>query len=208
MNVPLIEMDPAQAREELRTVRKLLHRRADEEYEVIEKGLAALEKGHRVLSLQAALRAGGFDELGRPRLAISRADRRHIRFMQHRDSTVGEFDARARDRWGRHRGALWPTLAVNVDLGRRPAAGKVAVWLTAYALVPMIPPRVRDEVRFQDRDCFILWEVEEWAESPLQAVPDRDPYLLKHLGGDAYAVLAEWDLTELERMVMAGRAQA
>ena len=34
----------------------------------------------------------------------------------------------------------------------------------------------------------------------------RRAILLRHLGGDAYAVLAMWDLTELERLVMAGRA--
>lgn len=32
-----------------------------------------------------------------------------------------------------------------------------------------------------------------------------DPALLKHIGGDLYAVLATWDLTELERSVLGGR---
>lgn len=45
----------------------------------------------------------------------------------------------------------------------------------------------------------ILWEA-EW-----QAVPPKDPALLRHLGGDLYAVVAVWDLTELERAVLGGR---
>lgn len=33
-------------------------------------------------------------------------------------------------------------------------------------------------------------------------------YLLRHIAGDLYAVLAQWDLTELERAVMAERIPA
>jgi hypothetical protein len=47
--------------------------------------------------------------------------------------------------------------------------------------------------------------VEQWADTRIGARPDRDPYLLRHLHGDAYAVLAEWDLTPLEQLVMTGR---
>lgn len=31
-----------------------------------------------------------------------------------------------------------------------------------------------------------------------------DPALLKHIGGDLYAVVATWDLTDLERAVLDG----
>jgi hypothetical protein len=43
-----------------------------------------------------------------------------------------------------------------------------------------------------------LWEVNQW--SP--ARPPDDPVLLSPLGGDLYAVLAHWDLTEIEKMVL------
>jgi hypothetical protein len=78
-----------------------------------------------------------------------------------------------------------------------------------FALVPMIPAAVRLTLPTgtTDRDSFILWEVEEWADRRIGSRADRDPYLLRHLGGDLWAVLAEWDLTELERAVMAGRAR-
>lgn len=36
-------------------------------------------------------------------------------------------------------------------------------------------------------------------------LPPGDPLLLKHLAGTLYAVLAVWDLTELERAVFGGR---
>jgi hypothetical protein len=72
-----------------------------------------------------------------------------------------------------------------------------------YALIPMIPADVRPRDALEN--CYVLWEVEHWADRPIRATPDRDPYLLKHLAGDLYAVIAEWDLTELERAIMQGR---
>jgi len=33
--------------------------------------------------------------------------------------------------------------------------------------------------------------------------PPRDPALIRHIRGDLWAVLAVWDLTELERAVLA-----
>jgi hypothetical protein len=37
-------------------------------------------------------------------------------------------------------------------------------------------------------------------------VAPRDPALLRHVRGDLWAVLATWDLTELERLVLTQRA--
>jgi hypothetical protein len=67
----------------------------------------------------------------------------------------------------------------------------------------MVPADVRASVTGTLAEYFIPWEVEQWANRRISSRPDRDPYLRKHIGGDLYAVVAEWDLTELERMVMA-----
>jgi hypothetical protein len=48
----------------------------------------------------------------------------------------------------------------------------------------------------------VLWEA-DWKVHP---VPPGDPALLKHIGGDLYAVVAVWDLTPLEQAVLAARA--
>src|SRR5205085_1660042 len=66
---------------------------------------------------------------------------------------------------------------------------------SAQTLVPIVPPRLRP--RFTLANYFVLWEVEQWTP-----IPPRDPMLLKHLGGWLYAVLAVWDLTDLERVVL------
>jgi hypothetical protein len=73
-----------------------------------------------------------------------------------------------------------------------------------YALVPMVPPTVKTHHALQK--LHVLWEVEQWADQRIRAEADRDPYLLRFVGGDLWVVLGEWELTEVERSVMAGRA--
>jgi hypothetical protein len=65
-------------------------------------------------------------------------------------------------------------------------------------IVPKIPASLRPKGDLNK--YYILWEVEKW-----QAVP-KDPYLLKRLTKNMFVILAGWDLTELERSVIAGRA--
>jgi hypothetical protein len=50
----------------------------------------------------------------------------------------------------------------------------------------------------------VLWEVEEWTWRTTPR-PPGDPALLRHVGGDIYAVEAIWDLTPLEQLVLSGR---
>jgi hypothetical protein len=64
-------------------------------------------------------------------------------------------------------------------------------------MVPPVPPGLQP--KFGLGNYHILWEA-EW-----EMVAPKDPALLKHIGGDLYAVLATWDLTEIERTVLAGR---
>lgn len=47
----------------------------------------------------------------------------------------------------------------------------------------------------------------EEIEAQWRPVPPVDPFLLKHLGGTLYVVLAQWDLTPLEQAVLAGRLE-
>lgn len=201
MDVQLVTMDPTEAREQLREYRASLHRSADAEYEAVAAGLEALAAGHPVISLERAIREGGFDEQMRPRLAIARADRRHVgvSWLWPYQQGVARFDSNPH-RYQRD------SLLVDVHVGITPERQGFG-----YALVPMIPAPVRQAARvrpYADRQHYILWEVEQWSERRLDVTPDRDPYLLRHLHGDAYAVIAEWELTELERLVMAGRRNA
>lgn len=193
MNVSTITMPKELAAAKLRAYREQLRRRADEEYEAAAAGYAALAAGTPLLNLTEAFAQTGLGEDGRPRLAIARADRKQVTVTVRPISL--EFDTLRKSRWG-YEGSLLITI---------PFTSATHTHRYGYALVPMVPADVRPSGSL--RDYFILWEVEQWSDRPLLAWPDRDPYLLKHLAGDLYVVVAEWELTELERAVMTGRRQ-
>lgn len=215
MNVSQITMPVEEAKAKLDAYRERLRRRADAEYEAAAAGYEAIAAGTPLLDLPEAIRGGGFDDQMRPRLAVARADRRQVMFCWRHYETRGIF--RSGKLAGRHyvsaASTRQPTLNLSIDFGRQHGqrvtfdnGGGYSKSVVGYALVPMIPADVRPEGK--EKDWFILWEVEQWSREPLLAVPDRDPYLLKHVGGDLYAILAEWDLTDLERAVMAGRVNS
>jgi hypothetical protein len=70
---------------------------------------------------------------------------------------------------------------------------------TLEAPVPPIPPAHRPAGDL-GKYC-ILWEVDKWVARE----PPADPMLLRPLGQTGlYVVLAHWDLTPVERMVLGG----
>lgn len=83
--------------------------------------------------------------------------------------------------------------------GRRISTWDMSAW---SALVPIVPPELMPQRSLAA--CLTLWEAEDWTWRR-QPAPPGDPALLQHIGGDLYAVLATWDLTELERCVLSGR---
>ena len=73
--------------------------------------------------------------------------------------------------------------------------------VTGFALVPAVPADIRPDVG-QLKDWHIPWEVDKWFERSQIPEPPRDPLLLRKIRGELFQVLAEWDLTEIERAVM------
>lgn len=199
MNVSTITMDPTEARKQLREYEQGLRKRYDAEHAQIRDALSALAKGEKVIDVSEAIRTTEFDAKGRPMLAIARADRRQVRFFRPRWESVGVFDASA------ERATMTTdTLERRVSFNQRNESGDDC---RGFALVPLVPPAGLRVIggASQLRHHFILWEVERWADRRIGATPDVDPYLLRHIAGDLYAVVFEWELTPLERAVMAGR---
>jgi hypothetical protein len=191
-------MPVGEAKERLRAYRKRLHRKADAEFEAIAAGYEELAKGRRLIDVEVALQACPRDAKGRPRLAIARSDRREVRYWRNSGQDVFGSDANASS-WGRPRGGatLRRRFRVPLPSGVSPDDG--------YAMVPLVPPEALETAGNPALyGCFTLWEVEQWQDRT-RVLPDRDPFLLQHLGGSLYVVLAEWDLTDLERAVMSGR---
>ncbi len=198
MNIPTITMPKKEATAKLVAYRAQLKYRTDAEYQAAVAGYRALAKGTPLINLGDAFAAAGLDADLRPRLAIARADRRQVRVGVSHDLIT--FHAFNSDSW-REFGS--ETLIRRIPYRHPDPATNLLNIPIGYALIPMVPADVRPRDALDK--CFVLWEVERWADRPLRSTPDRDPYLLKHLAGDLYAVITEWNLTELERAIMQGR---
>ncbi len=200
MHIATITMTKNQALKKLAAYRNSATRAVDREYQAAYKGYKALSKGQALLNITDAIRGGGFDKDKRPNLAICRADFAQIQFDWGWNQTNISFR-------GMRRGAHWATDGggVTVEMGERHGIKEQWSEVRAFALVPMVPADVRPEGRLER--FHVLWEVESWTSQPQGARAPRDPYLLRHLGGALYAIVAAWDLTDLERAVTEGRAR-
>jgi hypothetical protein len=195
VNVTTITMPKQEALAKLEAYQRQLRRRSDKEYEEAAAGYAALAAGTPLLNLADAFAQAGLGEDGRPRLAVAMADRKQVYVRVNQNDL--EFSTLGRSRRN-YSGTLLITVPFPGAAGRR--------WQDGYSLVPMVPADVRPETGPLS-DYLILWEVEKWVDRPIRATPDCDPFLLKHLGGDLYAIIAQWDLTPLEQAIMTGRRE-
>jgi hypothetical protein len=147
----------------------------------IERIYRAIAKGRTVISAHDAIRAGGVDELGRPRLAIMRADQQRCRCDAWFSASVKFYgDKRTR------------SFDLNFEITWRDRGRTNNGHLEAQ--LPRIPPQHRPPAT-ELAKYHVLWEA-DWTAIP------RDPYLLKRIGKDAWVVLAAWDLTDVEISVL------
>jgi hypothetical protein len=197
VNVATIEIEQEKAKEYLASyteaVRTKRHEERLAEDEMMVQAFKAAAKGQQLIHLTDTIRNGGVDDNGLPRLAICRAHAEWVYIERERD--------------GRVVFAETPNPAHNARFsvrqlqpGTLPEGPWVHWWDRWRAMVPNVPPHLRP--KFQFHNYHVLWEA-EWGRAPR---PPSDPYLLKHVGGDLYAVLAAWDLTEVERAVLAHRS--
>lgn len=211
MNVATLAMPVEEAREKLEEYKNGLTLRNDEEYERLVRAYGALAKGTPLVVLSQVIAKAPRDEKLRPRLAIGRADRRQVHYRRTRNAAAFETFS-TRNGW-RER-SLDTLLSIPVVEAFTPAYPPSRFsppdqWqdstIEGYAIVPLVPPAVRGRRALNTH--FILWEVERWADQRIGSTPDRDPYLLQRIGDDLYAVVGEWDLTDVERAILADRSR-
>jgi hypothetical protein len=198
MDLSTLTMPKAEAAERLAEYEHQIAIDRNPEDVAIAMGYRALARGLPVIRMSETIRAGGFFGRGRPdegfpRLAVGKADEVDCRVHWNGQSELIYFHGD----WLNNRGALVGSSTVRVP--RVPRPGRTTYY-SGRALMPLIPPRHRPRPA-RLRHCHILWEVESW-----DLIPPKDPALLRHIRGDLWAVLAAWDLTDLERAVLAGRA--
>jgi len=199
MQLTDIGIPPADAKARLDEYTSLIYEERTTEDDAIAAGYRAAARGQQVISLTQAFATAGYFENGLPRLGIARADDETC-FVRWSGENLVFAD---HDRWDANRGALVGVHSVRVPIADPPVLpkGKYRSWSAGKTIVPIVPPRFRPRRRRRLHRLHVLWEVLKWTP-----VPPEDPALLRHIRGDLWAVLATWDLTALERAVLAQRA--
>lgn len=161
-----------------------------------------LGMGHTVLSVNKAMQSAGVDSRGYPVLAITNAAARWVFFFHNAGERL-DVD----ENWEHSVSAFvsdhsmnpeWPSAScyreTKTGTFRFPRAYyPISLSAPLRARVPLVPPSVRPKASLDK--YVILWEA-DWKTAP------RDPYLLRRLTQDLFVVLAQWDLTEVERTVL------
>lgn len=223
MKLDTITMDKVQAREQYMVYRSIIRAGGGSpEDAMLARGYRSLALGHSLVDVRAAIRMGGLGNDGFPRIGIARADTPRLWCRIRKESRLTmRLHALHMTKGGWRKGHHWrvdpsPSEERSLVFDLSPAEDfpgqllppkvqatiGVDKWASAeaYTIVPNIPATLKPSHGLDG--YHILFEVESWhVETPR---PPRDPALLKHVGGDLYAVLAVWDLTPLERAVIAG----
>ena len=188
MKVERLKMDPEKARELWRKYQAHVagQTKADQEIAAVYKRLA---QGRTVIRALASIRAAGVTEEGYPRLAIARADEPVVQCRVNPQWNVWQFEPRT---YARSRSRV---IEVRIPEG----ATQPKQWRRLESDVPIVPVHLRPKRGLQN--YHVLFEA-TWRDYPI------DPYLLRRLGSDAWLVVAAWDLTTVERAVMANRISA
>lgn len=187
MNVQTITMLRQQAQQAFREYREAFRKYGEKRDRALMHGYKALAKGKQVIDLAEVMKAAGIDANRRPLLAVGRADATEIWLRRSSDGSAAFW----MDRWPTWRATR---RCVSLPPGTFTWNHQSPASLSeARATVPLIPARYRPANVLSN--YHLLWEA-DWEDVP------RDPMLLRRLDGMLFAVLAVWDLTELERAVL------
>lgn len=188
MQTTNLVMERAEARALYRKYREHQHWSEPLDRE-IQRVYQLLAQGRVVIKALESIAAAGLGEDHRPRLAIIRADAGRC-FVAQSGRQV-----RFSSKWWARDSARksYVDLPPGAFGDRRVASGE--------AIVPLVPLHLRPKRGLAN--YHILFEA-VW-----KPVPPSDPLLLRRIGvSDLWVVLAAWDLTEIEKAVLAGRINA
>jgi hypothetical protein len=199
MNVNTLIVSAEQAQAKLKQYERIQKQRRTVEDEALHSLYAAVSKGARCLNIAEAFKQTGVNEQHQPKLAIARADWKTVHCFRNPGAFTNTvafgpqplFNPRAIN----HNIRLpsntynWP-MTVN-PMGYSYPAVK---WNQLRTAVPHIPPAVRPRIGLHN--FHVLFEVKQWEAYNV------DPFLLRHIGGFLFVVMAEWELTELEASLL------
>lgn len=178
----------------------------------------ALSQGRGVINVPAAIKKGGVSpKTGLPLLAILRADEREVWFKrigpsggrygcrQYLTDNRNSTEANKMRQFNLPDDTLpmWSQIPLADRVAQRSDKSETyarytpsGYWDVHRAPAPVIPPRHRPTLPLSQH--WLLWHVEEW-----RRVAPVDPMLILPFGANGLGVVvAHWDLTPVERMVM------
>jgi hypothetical protein len=164
------------------------------EHYQLERLYRYLAQGKAVIDIRECFKKAGYNKKGEPRLAIACVGyinnniTHNITCKRHSDGEVVFSLGATWVKKGRIRIQMEP-------LPLKPPELFYSKYPEINAIIPVIPPKYLPQVK-DLKDYYLLWEVTDWSSKP------KDPLLLRRISDWAFVVLAAWDLTPLERMLL------
>jgi hypothetical protein len=199
MNLEPINVSWTKARETLKQYTSILKEKRTAEDIAILKSTKAILAHKTIIRLADAIDSAGVDSNGFPKVAICRADDIWVRCRTRGTfcrmvgtKTKNEFVSDyGRSSWDGRINQAQPR-GFKFDLTK----GRWHEEKDGRAMVPSIPPAHRPSPSVY-QNYYILFEA-IW-----ENVAPTDPALLAPLGAGLFVVVAQWDLTDIERAVLA-----
>ena len=199
MDVATVSMPEDEADKHYREYLEVVKTHKEKYLDDLKKVYYALKKGKKIIDIYEAFKKTGANEAGEPKLAISQADKKFVTFRK--EIRGGGMFA---DEAGWQEKAVYVRLPAETFANWKDKDGNVAQQSYLIARkdirtkVPLIPAHLMPEGDLSN--YYLLWEVDEWQE----IARAKDPFLLKRINANTFIVLAAWDLTEVEQIVMKG----
>lgn len=165
-----------------------------------------LKHGGKVVDLFRVFREHGLNERGHPKLAIVPFSAKYCYlYKRMTGGAIFSIGNKANGGWSNSPRRIVSEGDVEVPAdtfdwdGENLADGRH--WRT---VAPIVPGRILTiaSAKLTPQHYHILFEAESWSKAP---IPPKDPILGKMLTPNIFGIIATWDLTDLERSVIAGR---
>lgn len=172
----------------------------------------AMAQGHRIINVANAIRGAGLNPTQRlPVLALARChwEYCYVRIDDAHNQLLFSKDNWVRRAWRSNAAKPFEDMKAQVAFSRDLLGAELtdANWRKnnnfpsmgggVRAAVPAVPAHLRPAGDLSE--YHILFEAKWEKHAP------PDPLLLKHVAGQMYVVLAQWDLTPIEKAVLEGR---
>ncbi len=197
-NTPTIEVSPEEAKKLYGDYAEVVKTRKEKYLKELKKVYKHLSRGGKVLDIYEVFKSSGINKEGQPSLGICRADIKRCYFRRDRLGS-GVFSANEKY----YDSNTPPRFDVDLPSKTFPdwktdGDGRILNRVMETS-VPIVPAHLLPKGKLDN--YFILFEVEQWDEVP----EAKDPFLLRRINANAFLVLAEWDLTDVEMAVIRGR---